>query len=434
MSYLTVSPWLFGTLGALALGVVLLLVLGRVPLGYNFRNLVVRWRITVLTVLAFVLVLGLQTVMLAFVNGMTQLAEGSGHPGNVLVMSNGATDELMSNLSVTDVADVERQPGVIYEEHEGRRRPLCSRETYMVVAQPMPGAAGDRPRQRLVQLRGIEDPEMAARVHDLTLLPGGTWFRGVRSLPGSAAGGQGGTVIEAVVGEAIAREWGLTVGDLFDLGPRRWLVVGITQSAGTMFGSEIWADGRMVAQLFSKGDYYTSLVLRTPDPASAARLSDELTHDFKKAALSAQPERAYYAQLAVTNQVFLYAAYVVAAIMAVGGIFGIMNTMFAAISQRTPDIGVLRILGFARWQILVSFLLESLLLACAGGVIGCTLGYQVNGWAVTSFLENRTLVFRMIVDANTLAVGMLFTLSMGGFGGVLPALSAMRVKPLEALR
>jgi putative ABC transport system permease protein len=175
-------------------------------------------------------------------------------------------------------------------------------------------------------------------------------------------------------------------------------------------------------------------VLRTPDPASAARLADELTHDFKKAALSAQPERAYYAQLAVTNEVFLYAAYVVAAIMAVGGIFGIMNTMFAAISQRTQDIGVLRILGFARWQILVCFLLESLLLACAGGVLGCALGYQVNGWAVTSFLENRTLVFRMIVDANTLAVGMLFTLSMGGVGGVLPALSAMRVKPLEALR
>src|SRR5262249_36935349 len=177
-----------------------------------------------------------------------------------------------------------------------------------------------------------------------------------------------------------------------------------------MFGSEIWADCQMVGQLFNKGNYYTSLVLRTPDASSARRLSDELTHDFKKTALSAQPERAYYAQLAVTNEVFLYSAYVVAAIMAVGGVFGVMNTMFAAISQRTQDIGVLRILGFTRWQILVSFLLESLLLALVGGALGCFLGYQANGWAVTSFLENRTLVFRMIVDGNTLAVGMLFTL------------------------
>jgi ABC-type antimicrobial peptide transport system permease subunit len=119
-----------------------------------------------------------------------------------------------------------------------------------------------------------------------------------------------------------------------------------------------------------------------------------------------------------TRPVFLYAAYVVAAIMAVGGIFGAMNSMFVAISQRINDIGVLRILGFARWQVLVSSFLESLLLAFLGGTLGCALGYQAHGWSVTSFLENRTLVFRMIVDGNTLGIGMLFTLTMGGLGGL----------------
>jgi cell division protein FtsX len=434
LEHLPVSPWLFVPLAAAAAGIVLLLGLGKVPLGYNLRNLVVRWRITVLTVLAFVLVLGLQTVMLAFVNGMARLAEGSGHPRNILVLSNGATDELMSNLSVSDVADVERQPGIQYDEHDGRRRPLCSRETYVVVAQPMPAATGDGPRRRLLQLRGMEDAEIAGRVHEVGLLPGGSWFRGVRSLRDSATGALGETVIEAVVGESIAREWGLGVGDLFDVGPRRWLVVGITQSAGTMFGSEIWADCRLVGQLFNKEGYYTSLVLRTAETTTPRQVSDDLTHNFKKAALSAQPEREYYAKLATTNSVFLYSAYVVAAIMAAGGVFGVMNTMFAAISQRTRDIGVLRILGFRRWQILISFLLESVILACAGGALGCALGYQVDGWTVTSFLENRTLVFRMIVDSTTLAVGMLFTISMGGLGGLLPAVSAMRVKPLESLR
>jgi putative ABC transport system permease protein len=436
-----ISTGLLIPLASAAGVIVLLLTIGRVPLGYNLRNLVVRWRVSVMTLLAFVLVMGVLIVMLAFVNGMAKLAEGTGHPGNVLVVSNGATDELMSNLSISDVVDVDRQPGVLRDSRSGQ--PLCSRELCVVVAQEVAGPPGERPGRRLLQVRGVDDSAMAARVRDLDLLPGGTWCRGVRSLkkstqsdakdsPSSFSDEE--TVIEAVVGEAVAREQGLTVGDVFDVGPRRWFVVGITKSAGTMFGSEIWADARLVGQLFNKQGYYTSLVLRTQDATSARTVSDDLTHNFKKAALSAEPEREYYAKLAESNQVFLYSAYVVATIMAVGGVFGVMNTMFAAISQRRKDISVLRIIGFARWQVLVSFFLESLIIALIGGCLGCLLGSLADGWTVTSFLENRTLVFRMIVDANTVALGILFTLCMGGLGGLMPALSAMRIKPLEALR
>jgi ABC-type lipoprotein release transport system permease subunit len=432
--WLPISTSLSTPLGVAAGIIILLLTVGRVPLGYNLRNLVVRWRVTVMTLLAFVLVLGLLIVMLAFVNGMSKLAEGTGHPGNVIVLSNGATDELMSNLSISDVADVDRQPGVL---RNGEGQPLCSREIYVVVAQQVAAAPGERPGRRLLQVRGVDDAAMAASVRDLALLPGGAWCHGVRSMPkkaGSANSSSDETVVEAVVGEAAAKEWGLDVGEVFDVGPRHWLVVGITKSAGTMFGSEVWADCRLVGQLFNKEGYYTSLVLRTQDADSARTVSDDLVRNFKKAALSAEPERSYYAKLSETNQVFLYSAYVVATIMAVGGVFGIMNTMFAAISQRTKDISVLRIIGFARWQVLVSFFLESLIIALIGGCIGCVIGSFADGWTVTSFLENRTLVFRMIVDANTLALGMLFTFCMGGLGGLVPALSAMRIKPLEALR
>jgi ABC-type antimicrobial peptide transport system permease subunit len=116
-----------------------------------------------------------------------------------------------------------------------------------------------------------------------------------------------------------------------------------------------------------------------------------------------------------------------------------MNTMFAAISQRTKDIGVLRILGFKRWQILVSFFLESLAIALIGGAIGCALGYLVNGVTATSIVSGgqgggKTVILRLIVDANIVAAAMLFTLIMGALGGLLPALSAMRLKPLESLR
>jgi ABC-type antimicrobial peptide transport system permease subunit len=125
--------------------------------------------------------------------------------------------------------------------------------------------------------------------------------------------------------------------------------------------------------------------------------------------------------------------------MALGGVFGVMNTMFAAIRQRTKDIGMLRALGFARWQILVSFLVESLLIAALGGLVGCALGYLANGVTTTSVVDTsgggmKRVAFRMIVDDNTLAAAVLFTLVMGLLGGLLPALSAMHLKPLEALR
>jgi ABC-type antimicrobial peptide transport system permease subunit len=125
--------------------------------------------------------------------------------------------------------------------------------------------------------------------------------------------------------------------------------------------------------------------------------------------------------------------------MGVGAMFGVMNTMFAAISQRTKDIGVLRILGYPRWQILASFFLESLLLALVGGVIGCAIGSLSHGWTASSILSGsagggKSVVLKMVVDARTLAAGLGFSLLMGAVGGLVPALSAMRLKPLESLR
>jgi len=131
---------------------------------------------------------------------------------------------------------------------------------------------------------------------------------------------------------------------------------------------------------------------------------------------------------------------IIALIMAVGGVFGVMNTMFAAIAQRTTDIGVLRILGFKRWQILVSFMLESLGIALIGGVIGCALGALVaDGWSVTSNLSagqgsGKTVILRMTVDASILTLGIVFTIVMGRLGGLVPSLSAMRKGILDSLK
>jgi hypothetical protein len=439
---LQLRPSLSIPLGAALVGLVLLTVTGKIPLAYNLRNLVVRWRTTLLTALAFTLVIALQTVMLGFVAGMNKLTEESGQPGNVIVLSDGSLDELMSNLAYGNAADIERHPGTLRDDSG---EPLASREVYLVVNQPLPRQPGAQQKRRFTQVRGIERPRVAARVHGLELYPGGAWFSeaGVQPLPGATSDEQ---AVQAVLGEGVAGQLGqdvgkprLEVGDVFELGPRKWIVVGVMKSAGSTFGSEIWAKRSLVGPMFGK-ESYTSIVLRTKDRQSARQVASDLSKNFRKAALQAEPETEYFAKLSDTNKQFAYAISVVAALMAIGGVFGVMNTMFAAISTRTKDIGVLRIIGFSRWQILVSFFLESVALALAGGLLGCAIGYLTNGWTATSIVSSsgggggKFVVLELVIGADTLLTGMLLAVSMGALGGVLPALSAMRLRPLESLR
>jgi hypothetical protein len=439
---LPISPRLLAPLAAFGLLILLLITAGKVPVRYNLRNLVVRWPITALTGIAFTVVVGLLVVMLAFVNGMYQLTQGSGQPGNVVVLSDGATDELFSNLGFSDLADVERQPTVLRTE---AGEPMCSRETYIVVNQPVENAKVGERQRRFTQIRGVDEPLLSGLVHGLPLHEGGVWFSTAGVEERYREDGSRFTLIQAVLGEGIARELGkdrgratLVVGDEFSLGPRRWVITGIMRSSGSTFDSEVWAKRQIVGPMFGK-ENYTSLVLRTAGGEDSKALALDLTKNFKKSALQAQTETEYYDKLSETNRQFLFSIMVVAMIMAMGGVFGVMNTMFAAISARTRDIGVLRILGFARWQILMSFFLESLVIALIGGALGCALGSLADGWEASSIVSGgqgggKSVLLKLVVDANILSAGMLFTLLMGGVGGLLPALSAMRLRPLEALR
>jgi putative ABC transport system permease protein len=436
---------LYIPLGVIALVLVFLMLTRKIPFQYSVRNLVVRWKTTVMTAVAFTVVVLLLTVMVAFVGGMNRVVARSAHPGNVLVLSDGATDEVFSNLPINDATEIEHQEGVVWQ----KGRALSSREVYICINQPTTGPDG-RSKHRFLQIRGVEDPDIAAQVHELELLPGGQWLSvgGVQesSAAGSPGNGRSASVIEAVLGEAIAQELGadrgqesLQVGDTFELGPRRWLVVGIMRAPGSAFGSEIWAKRSIVGETFGKQNLYTSLVLRAADAGSAKALADRLSHQYKKSALQATTEVEYYSKLSESAEQILSAVFLVASIMAIGGVFGIMNTMFAAIAQRASDIGVLRILGFARWQILATFLLESLTISLIGGGLGCILGYFVNGISASTMVGSndgipKSVVFEMVVDPNTVALGLLFTLLMGGLGGLLPALAAMRLRPLESLR
>lgn len=428
-------------------GVLMIAVLARVPLIYNIRNLLVRWPITVLTVSAFVMVVGLLTVMLAFVNGMYRLTENSGNKENIIILGQGTQDEVFSSLGFTDADDIENVAGILRDE---QGRPVVSKETYVIVNQPTgdpkPGQPvvlkPGQPKRRFLQVRGIEVPDLSGLVHRVDLE--GEWFStaGVRPDPANA---NNPNLVEAVIGQGIARTLGvdqdkpsLQIGDQFVLGDRRCVIVGLMLSRGKTFDSEIWAKRELVGKTYGK-ETYTTMVLRATDAKEAVRLEQYLTNDYGKGSLQPMLETKYFANLNGTNQQFLYAIIVVAIVMAVGGVFGVTNTMFAAIAQRTKDIGVMRLIGFGRLQILGSFLLESLLIALVGGGIGCLIGSVSDGWTANSIMGSgqgggKSVVLELTVDWMIIAECLLFSLAMGLIGGLLPAISAMRMKLLDTLR
>ena len=307
-------------------------------------------------------------------------------------------------------------------------------------------------------MRGLYDPIASAKVHNFELLPGGTWFSeaGVRpsddpnKLP----------IVEVVLGEGIARGLGsdrsetsrraaknpesLTVGDTIQLDTRELLVTGIMKTEGTTFDSEVWAKQSVIGPLLGKSNY-TTLVLRATSKEQAQKLEDyfsgkDPSNKYEKSQVNALTETNYFKELGQTNLQLLVGTMIVAAVMGFGGVMGVMNTMFAAISQRVRDIGMLRLLGFSRWRILVSFLVESLLIALLGGLVGCLIGYMFDGFRVTSTVSSgngpagKAVVFRVIVDWGVLGIGLMLSMMMGLVGGLIPAFSAMRFKPLESLR
>ncbi|MFM9965645.1 MAG: ABC transporter permease [Planctomycetaceae bacterium] len=500
--------------GAAAGLIVVLIVLSKVPLSYNIQNLLVRWRTTLLTGLAFTLVLSLLTVMLAFVKGMYELTQSSGQPGNVLVLAEGSTDEGFSNLAFANVGDIEAQDAVAKDGLQ----PLLSRETYIIVNQPVAASVKGRPERRFLQMRGVDDSPLTGRVHGLPLYPGGSWLSdaGARELSPPKDSAQRNSTepvnaYEVVVGEGIARELGadrpeamshpqlkrLDVGDMFPLNGRVWLIVGVLKSEGSTFDSEVWAKRSIVGPMFGS-ESYSTLVLKaskdfrhdqraaykaerlakiaeataksedikkreaiakatgkefteTPDPIptwtepksddhwDAEMVKAYFNNDYKKASVNAIVETDYFESLNQLNQQFLYAIVFVTIILSIGGVFGVMNTMFAAISQRIKDIGVLRLLGYRRRSILVCFLLESVLIAMIGGLMGVALGSLSDGWTASSIVGSgqgggKFVVLRLTVDAQVLAVGCLLSLLLGFVGGLIPSLSAMRLSALEALR
>jgi putative ABC transport system permease protein len=426
------------------------LPVAKVPFRYNLRNLQARWKTTVVTALAFTLVVGLVATMLAFVRGMDRLTESSGRPGNVVILSDGAVDETFSNLPNASIEELPSDMQAAVERGPDGKF-LATKEVYVVAVYTIPTKTDGPPKRRFVQMRGLDDIPNAAVVHSIEL-DKGEWLSpsGVHEVNVRKEGrAYQTTAKEVILGNGIARTFGTDVGkatlvpgDVVQIGPVDWYVAGIMKENNSSYGSEIWALDTHVQGTFGRGlGSYSSFVARTKTESVAVKAAKELRENHSGLrSYNAYTEQEYFARLANTSAGFSAAIMVIAVALTIGGVLGVMNTMFAAISQRTKDIGVLRLLGFKRFQILCSFLLESLVIAAVGGLAGLAASYLLaDGLTVNSIVGGqggggKSVVLRMTVDLSVLLSAGILTFLMGAVGGFIPSVSAMRLKPLESLR
>jgi putative ABC transport system permease protein len=381
-----------------------------IPLAYNVRSVLGRPLLAIATALGIGLVVAILVLALALANGFQKSLVETGSASNVLVLRKGADSELSSGIG-RDGANVIMALADVAKGADGR--PLASPEVVVLINQERKGGKGTSN----VTIRGVDREGLALR--DQVKIVAG---RDVQ--PGAA---------EVVVGKRIADRFiGFGVGDKVRLNQRDFDVVGHFTAGGSAFESEVWGDNAVLMPVL-RGDVFQSLTFRMKDPARFDAIKKELERD-PRLGVQVKKESQYYAEqssgLATTMRVM---GFLIVVIMAVGAIFAAMNTMFASIGARSREIATLLTLGFRPWAVMMSFMLESILIALAGGVIGCLMALPINGTATstTNFSTFSEVAFAFQITPPALVTGMVFSLLLGIVGGFLPAWKAAR-QPLAA--
>jgi putative ABC transport system permease protein len=383
----------------------------KIPFAYNLRNLVVRKTTTLMTVAGIALTVAVLVSSLALVEGLRATFANTGNPLQILVLRKGSNSELGSSVSRESFALLRTMPGIA---RDSSSEPMASLEMTQVINLP----SVDDPKGMNVTLRGLLSTGIAMRsVHLAT----GRWFQAGKR--------------EIVVGKSIAQRYpDAKFGHQLHFGRGDWQIVGIMDGGQSAVNSEIWGDLNQISSDYNREDNLSSILVRASDAAAIPSLIKGIEDD-RQLNLSGIPEPAYYASQTSSGAPLEFLGILVAIIMAIGSSFAAMNTMYATVSRRSREIGTLRVLGFSRASILVSFLIEALLLSIAGGVLGCLITLPLNGvtTGVGNFFTFSEIAFHFRVGLSTMTAGLIFAAIVGVLGGVFPARSAAKKEILGAL-
>lgn len=387
----------------------------KIPFVYNVRSVMQRPVSTALTALGIGLVVAVFVAMLALANGFIAALVTTGSPENVLLLRRGADAELSSDIPREAISIISASPHVA-RGTDGR--PLVSPETYVVLN--LPRAGGDEFSVANVGARGVS--ENAFEVRRNIRITEGRPFRSGQS--------------EICVGaKLVDRFANLRVGDVLRFANRDWNVVCHFTADGSSFESEIWGENEQFQNVFRRSSFQ-SVTFRLADPGAFEEVKRAFLAD-PRIQVDAHRETDFYtSQSELLGNILRFLGIMITSIMAVGAVFGAVNTMYAAVSSRTPEIAVLLTLGFRPRSVLTSFLVESALIAFVGGIIGCLLALPINGvvTSTTNWSSFSEIAFAFRVTPGLLVSGLIFAVVMGVVGGFFPARRASRLPVVQALR
>jgi putative ABC transport system permease protein len=385
-----------------------------IPIVYNIRSVRARWTSSIVAVLGIAGTVGVFVAMLSLARGFRATLVASGSADNAIVMRAGATAEMMSGIKLEDVKILQDAPGV------GRNAdgPLVTSEVVVVAPFPLQTTGTNAN----VQVRGVSGNVLTIRKN--IKIAQGRMFQ-----PGLA---------ELVVGKNASTSYsGLTLDNTVNFGGGHWKVVGIFDAGGSSFDSEVWCDARVLDDVYKRpSNIFQSATIHLSSADAFEQFKDAVTSD-RRLNLDVTREIDYYAKQSIRmTQLITILGGLVAFVMAIGAVFGALNTMYSAVAERGREIATMRALGFGGGAVVFSFLVEALLISFVGGALGCIAVLPLNG-LTTGAMNWQTfshLAFAFRITPGLLVGGVIFALLMGLLGGLPPAMRAAWRPVAVALR
>jgi putative ABC transport system permease protein len=385
-----------------------------IPFVYNFRSVTARWTSSIVAVLGIAGTVGVFVAMLSLARGFRATLVASGSDDNAIVLRAGATSEMMSGIKLEDIKILQDAPGVA----RASDAPLVTSEVVVVAPFPLRATGTDAN----AQVRGV-----SANV--LTIRRNVKIVQGRMFQPGLA---------ELIVGKNASSSYsGLTLGNTVNFGGGHWQVVGIFDAGGSSFDSEVWCDARVLDDVYKRpSNIFQSATVHLSSPGAFEQFKDAVTSD-RRLNFDVTREIDYYAKQSTRmTQLITILGGLVAFVMAIGAVFGALNTMYSAVAERGREIATMRALGFGSGAVVFSFLVEALLISFVGGAIGCVAVLPLNG-LTTGTMNWQTfsqLAFAFRITPALLLAGIVFALVMGLLGGLPPAMRAAWRPVAVALR
>ena len=375
-----------------------------IPVVYNFRSVKARWTSAIVAVLGIAGTVGVFIAMLSLARGFRATLVASGSSDNAIIMRAGATSEMMSGVALEQVKIMQDAPGVA-RSSDG---PLVTSEVVVVAPFPLRSTGTDAN----VQVRGVSANVLTIR-RNIKIAQGRMFNPGLSEL---------------VVGKNANTSYsGLTVGNTVDFGGGHWQVVGVFDAGGSAFDSEVWCDARVLDDVYKRPtNVFQSVTVHLTSPDSLQQFKDAVTTD-PRLNVDVTREIDYYAKQSTRmTQLITILGGLVAFVMAIGAIFGALNTMYSAVAERGREIATMRALGFGGAAVVFSFLVEALLISFVGGAIGALCVLPLNG-LTTGAMNWQTfshMAFAFKITPSLLIAGVVFALIMGILGGLPPAMRA----------